>query len=129
MPFDGIVFSVAVIAIGIVVNLVAPNSAFIYMASVAAIGIIFVWGSLLICHLIRARVATGRLPGVDYRLPFAPVSNYLALAFLALVIVLLFFTKDGRTSLIAGGLWFALMSVGYLILAGRRRAASVRSAA
>ena len=130
VPFDGIVFSVAVIAIGIVVNVVAPNSAFIYMASVAAIGIIFVWGSLLICHLrYRARVAAGRLPGVDYRLPFAPVSNYLALAFLALVIGLLFFTKDGRTSLIAGGFWFSLMSVGYLILAGRRRAASVRSGA
>ena len=122
VPLPGIVFSVTVIALGIIVNIVAPTSAFIYMASVAAIGIIFVWGSLLICHLVyRRRVAAGTLPGVDYRLPGAPLTNYLAMALLALVVVLLFFTSDGRTSLIAGGIWFAAMSGGYLVLERRRR--------
>jgi L-asparagine transporter-like permease len=123
VPFGGIVASVAVIALGIVVNIVSPDQAFEYMASVAAIGIIFVWGSILVCHLVyRRQVAAGILPAVDYRLPGAPWTNALAGALLLLVVVLLGFTKDGRTALIAGAIWFVLMSLGFVLVQRRRRA-------
>ena len=42
-------------------------------------------------------------------------------ALLALVVVLLAFTADGRTSLVAGAIWFVLMSKGYLLVQRRRR--------
>lgn len=123
IPVTGIVTSVAVVALGIIVNIVSPDQAFSYMASMAAVGIIFVWGSILICHLVyRAQVADGSLPGVDYRLPGAPYTNILAMALLALVIVLLFFTADGRTALVAGAIWFVLMSLGYVVMVRRSRA-------
>jgi L-asparagine transporter-like permease len=41
------------------------------------------------------------------------VSNIVALAFLALVVVLLFFSHDGRTALLVGLAWAVLVCAGY----------------
>lgn len=77
-------------------------------------GIIFVWGMILVCHLIyRRRVNQGTLPASDYRLPGAPFTTALALTFLALVVALLFFTEDGRSALAVGLVWAILVCAGY----------------
>ncbi|WP_194837121.1 amino acid permease [Nocardia sp. XZ_19_369] len=117
VPYVGISASAAMMVIGVIVNIISPDKAFAYITSVSTIGIIFVWGMILVCHLIyRARVARGELPAADYRLPAAPYTTVLALAFLALVVVLLFFTESGRTAVAVGVVWAALVSVGYLAL-------------
>lgn len=114
MPYVGISVSAAAMVIGVIVNIISPDKAFAYITSVSTI---FVWGMILICHLIyRARVTRGQLPANDYRLPGAPVSTALALGFLGLVTVLLFFTESGRTAMIVGLVWAALVSAGYLAL-------------
>ena len=56
----------------------------------------------------------------DYRLPWAPYTNVAALGFFALVVVLLFFTADGRTAIAVGVAWFALISGAYLVRRARR---------
>jgi amino acid transporter, AAT family len=38
------------------------------------------------------------------------------LAFLGLVVVLLFFTESGRTAVIVGAVWAVLVCVGYVLL-------------
>jgi amino acid transporter, AAT family len=114
VPYAGIAVSAAVMVIGVVVNLVSPDRAFTYITSVSTTGIIFVWGVILVCHLAyRAKARQGELPVSDYRLPGAPVSNIVALAFLALVVVLLFFSHAGRTALLVGLAWAVLVCVGY----------------
>ena len=96
-----IALSAAVMAIGVYVNYVSPDEAFIYITSVATIGIIFVWGAVLVSHMVyRRRVAAGALPASDYRLPGAPYTTVTALGFLVLVVVLLFFTDDGRSAIV-----------------------------
>jgi amino acid transporter, AAT family len=120
VPCSGIAVSVAVMAIGVIVNLISPDRAFNYITSVGATGIIFVWGMILACQLAyRARIRRGELPVSDYRLPGAPVTAVLALTFLALVVVLLFFSTEGRAALVVGAVWAAVVCVGYL-LAWRR---------
>jgi L-asparagine transporter-like permease len=122
VPAGGILLSAGVMAIGILINIASPDQAFTYLAAFAAIGIIFVWGTLLICHLrYRTAVAAGRLRRVGFRLPGSPVSNYLAIALLGLVIVLLGFSSDGRTSLYVGAVWFTIVAVAYRVH-GRRPA-------
>ena len=59
-------------------------------------------------------MARGLLPASDYRVPWAPVTTTVSLAFLVLVFVLLFFDKDGRVALIVGAAWFVLVGIGYL---------------
>ncbi|MGV9414007.1 amino acid permease [Nocardia sp. NPDC003693] len=120
VPAAGIALSAAVMVIGVGVNYFSPDKAFAYITSVSTIGIIFVWGMILICHfLYRARVRRGLLPASDYRLPGAPVTTALALAFLVLVVVLLFFTEAGRTAIIVGAVWGALVCAAYPLLARR----------
>ncbi|MGX1804376.1 amino acid permease [Nocardia sp. NPDC055321] len=120
VPAAGIALSAAVMVIGVGVNYFSPDKAFAYITSVSTIGIIFVWGMILICHfLYRARVRRGLLPASDYRLPGAPVTTALALGFLVLVVVLLFFTEAGRTAIIVGAVWGALVCAAYPLLARR----------
>ncbi|WP_405496624.1 amino acid permease [Nocardia sp. NBC_00511] len=121
VPAAGIAVSAAVMVIGVGVNYFSPDKAFAYITSVSTMGIIFVWGVILVCHLMyRARVARGALPASDYRLPGAPVTTWLALAFLGLVVVLLFFNEAGRTALVVGLVWGALVCVGYPVLSRKR---------
>ena len=60
------------------------------------------------------------LPASDYRLPGAPVTTFLALGFLALVVVLLFLTDDGRTAILVGAIWFVIVTLGYFVHRGDR---------
>ncbi|UOT01224.1 amino acid permease [Rhodococcus opacus] len=117
VPFTGISLSAGVMVLGVVVNAVSPDKAFTYITSVSTVGIIFVWAVILVCHMIyRSRVTDGTLPASDYRLPGAPVTTPLALGFLGLVVVLLFFTDSGRTALAVGAVWAGLVCVGYAAL-------------
>ena len=123
VPMLAICFSTLTISIGVLVNYLSPDKAFAYVTSVSTIGIIFVWGSILVSHMVyRRRVAAGLLPASDYRLPGAPYSTVLALGFLALVVVLLFFDADGRTAILVGAVWFVIVVLGYFIHRGDRTA-------
>ena len=83
--------------IGVVVNALDPKHAFAYITAVSTVGIIVIWATILLCQMaFRRKVARGELPASDYRAPGAPVTTWLALAFLALVFVLLFIRR-GRT--------------------------------
>ncbi|MUL62126.1 amino acid permease [Mycobacterium sp. CBMA293] len=121
VPMLAICFSALTMGVGVLVNYLSPDKAFAYITSVSTIGIIFVWGSILVSHLVyRKRVAEGVLPASDYRLPGAPYTTVLALAFLALVVVLLFFSDDGRTAILVGAIWFVIVSLGYFVHRGDR---------
>ncbi|MFD4430406.1 amino acid permease [Nocardia sp. NPDC058497] len=120
VPFTGICASAGAMVIGVVVNVISPDKAFAYITSVSTVGIIVVWGVILVCHLkYRAKVRAGELPASDYRLPGAPVTNWAALGFLGLVVVLLLWTDGGRTALVVGAVWAALVCAGYYAF-GRR---------
>ncbi|AUH68341.1 MULTISPECIES: amino acid permease [Gordonia] len=115
VPVAGIVLSALVMVLGVVVNAIDPDHAFSYITSVSTVGIIVVWSTILICQMrFRAKVKSGELPESDYRVPGAPYTTWAALAFLALVFVLLFFTEDGRIALIVGAVWFACVVIGYV---------------
>ncbi|MGY5206150.1 amino acid permease [Nocardia gipuzkoensis] len=130
VPWVGITASAAAMVIGVVVNVISPDKAFAYITSVSTIGIIFVWGVILVCHLLyRAKVARGELPASDYRLPAAPYTTVLALAFLGLVVVLLLFTDGGRTAIVVGAVWAVLVSAGYFALNKLGRPGTVNDSA
>ncbi len=43
VPYAGITMSAGAMIIGVVVNILSPDRAFVYITSVSTIGIIFVW--------------------------------------------------------------------------------------
>jgi AAT family amino acid transporter len=129
VPLVAISFSALAMGAGVFVNWLSPDKAFAYITSMSTIGIIFVWASILVSHMVyRRRVTAAVLPASDYRLPGAPVTTVLALAFLALVVVLLFFTAHGRSAVLVGVIWFVFVVIGFFVqrveTAARARQAS-----
>lgn len=122
VPAAGIAVSAAVMAIGVLVNALVPAKAFTYITSIATIGIIWTWGTILVCQIrYRRQADAGRLPRSSFRMPGAPVTGYIALGFLGCVVVLLGFDADNRVALYAAPVWVAILTV---IWIARRRAAS-----
>src|SRR5450755_625081 len=74
---------------------------------------------VMFSHLrYRRAVNAGRLPEGDFRMPLAPVGNWLVLGFLAMVLVLLAFKHDTRIALYVTPVWVLVMVIGYFASRG-----------
>ena len=114
VPAAGITASVIVMLFGVVLNYLMPEKVFVYVTSVALIGILWTWGMIILAHLgYRRSVARGQAPAVSFRMPGAPYTNWLVLAFLAMVAVFLSFDEGTRIALYVAPVWFALLAIGY----------------
>ncbi|MBW8724567.1 MAG: amino acid permease [Inquilinus limosus] len=121
VPVAGVAASAAVMLIGVGLNYVVPEEAFIWVTSISLVGSLWTWGIIMIAHLgYRRAVARGEAPAVAFRMPGAPVANWLVVAFLVLVAVFLGFDPSTRVALYVAPVWFALLIVGYWLI-GRRR--------
>ncbi|QWF77220.1 D-serine/D-alanine/glycine transporter [Amycolatopsis sp. CA-230715] len=123
VPAASLSMSAAVMAIGILINVVVPEEAFSYITSVATVGVIWTWGVILICQIrYRRKVDAGELPSGGFRLPGAPWTAYFGLAFLVLVVVLLGFSEDTRIALYVTPIVGVGIAIGYAVTSRKQRA-------
>jgi amino acid transporter, AAT family len=114
VPAAGIHLSAAVMLIGVVLNYVVPKDAFVWITSIAVIGTLWTWGIIMVSHLkYRQAVRAGRVQATTFRMPGAPVANWLVLAFLVAVTGLLGLNDDTRVAWYVAPVWFALLAVSY----------------
>jgi aromatic amino acid transport protein AroP len=114
---------VSAIATGacIAVNYFLPGEAFGLMMGLAVSGLIINWATISLVHLrFRAarRGTRSRFPS-----PFQPLSNYLCLAFLAGITVVMYLTPGLRISVYLIPAWLLLLCIGYAVRQRRARAA------
>jgi AAT family amino acid transporter len=126
VPSWGLAVSIAVLLIGVVLNVVVPAQAFAWITSVATVAVLWVWMMILVSHM-RFRRQRARDPAVErshFRMPGYPWTNAVALGYIALVFVLLGVTDDQRVALAAGGVWAIGLIAGWFALKrhNRRRA-------
>jgi AAT family amino acid transporter/D-serine/D-alanine/glycine transporter len=114
VPARALTVSGVALGIGVLVNAVAPGKAFVYITSVATVGILWVWGVVVVAHLRFRRRAAAPASGSSFRMPGSPWTNYLVLAYVLLVAVLLALTADQRIAILAGAVWAAFVAVGWL---------------
>ncbi|MEO2206726.1 amino acid permease [Paenibacillus pabuli] len=114
VPSNALFFSTLVILVAIILNYVMPEGVFTLITSVSTVCFIFVWGIMVICHLKYRRTQPELASRSHFRLPFYPFSNYLILAFLAFVLVVLALAEDTRVALFVTPVWFILMAGIYL---------------
>ncbi|NMF89058.1 amino acid permease [Aromatoleum petrolei] len=120
VPANAITLSAAVMLVGVALNYVVPEEAFVYVTSVATVGAVWTWGIIVWSHLkYRQAVKRGLATAVFFRMPGAPVANWFVLAFLGLVVVFLGTDPGTRVALFVAPVWFALLTVGYLISKSR----------
>ena len=114
VPAHGITASVAVMFLGVVLNYFIPEQVFVYVTSVALVGSLWTWGMIMIAHNgYRRAVARGEAEPVSFRLPGAPFTNWLVVAFLGMVAVFLGFDEGTRVALYVAPVWFAILGIGY----------------
>jgi AAT family amino acid transporter/D-serine/D-alanine/glycine transporter len=88
--------------------------------SVVLVVVLWTWAMILAAHLgYRRAVVAGRVPVSPYPMLGAPITNYLVLAFLILMLMLLAFDEGTRIALYVGPVWFAILAVGYLVAKSR----------
>ena len=127
VPARGLLVSFVAMLGGVVLNYLVPQQVFTYVTSIATVCGLFVWGMIVYAHLNYRRYAVeAGLPRSPFQMPGSPVTNWVVLAFLALVLVLLAFNKDTVIALYATPVWVVILVVGYL---ASRSHHSVRAAA
>ncbi|GAA4130942.1 amino acid permease [Actinomadura keratinilytica] len=128
VPVLTVVISAVVMGIGVVVNAVVPEKAFEYITSVSTGGAIMVWTVIVVAHMrYRRAVAAGRLAAAPYRMPGAPFTSVLVLAFFAFVTVLIAWEADTRVALYVMAGWLVLIVAGWPFV--RRGSQQTRMAA
>ena len=102
VPYGGIVITAVVAVFGVVLNAVVPAKAFEIVLNFAAIGIIASWAMIVLCQMALVKSAKrGEQDRPSFRMPFAPVSGWVTLGFLALVLVMMAFDNPVGTWTIA----------------------------
>ncbi|QKW19708.1 amino acid permease [Kitasatospora sp. NA04385] len=123
-PATAITVSCLLMGAGVVLNYCVPERAFQYITSIATVCGLWTWGVILASQLrYRAAWTSGRLPAPSFRAPGGNWSRWLALAFLALVAVLIALDPDARISLYVFPGWALCLAVGYAVLRRRDPAA------
>ncbi|WP_349639398.1 amino acid permease [Saxibacter everestensis] len=113
VPYGGILITSSVGVAGVILNAFVPEKAFEIVLNLAGIGIVGTWVSIMVCHWLFLRKAKrGEVERPSYKLPFAPVTNVVTLAFLAMVVMLM--AMDASVGRITLGV-FAIVVVAMVI--------------
>lgn len=113
-PSTGILFSSFLLLIAVFLNYVVPEKVFMYISAVATVAVITSWTIILVTQIkFRKAKSKQEVEKLAFKLPFAPYSSYIALVFLAFVVVMMGFIDGMNVALIVAPIWFGILFVGY----------------
>jgi L-asparagine permease len=102
VPYGGILLTSTIGLFGVVLNAVKPGQAFEIVLNIAAVGIMAAWATIVLCQIwLYRRAKAGAMERPRFRMPLAPYSGYVTLAFLAGVLVLMIFDQERGPWIIA----------------------------
>jgi aromatic amino acid transport protein AroP len=124
VPVRAIVYPGIFTGLCIVLNYVAPASVIEILMSLIVATLVITWVTIIVTHLRfrQSREARGMKPAAQpgFPAPFAPLSNYLCLAFMALIVAVMLLTPAIRASALAIPVWIAVVYVAYRCVGTRQ---------
>ncbi len=122
VPSTAITFSAAAMGIGVLLNYLVPEQAFVWVTSISLVAALWTWAIIMVAHRrYRLAVTAGRARAVAFRMPGGAVATWGVVGFLLVVSGLLAIDPETRVALYVTPIWFALLGVGFRI--ARRRGA------
>lgn len=115
VPANGILGSAAVVAISVLLNYIFPGKLFMYLVAIATMSIIITWAAIVVANLIFYKVKQEKNQEVKFKTPLHPISNYICLAFLVLLVVLMIIIPDFQMAAIIMPIWIIAIALGYKI--------------
>lgn len=123
VPYGGILLTASVYAIGVFLNYIVPSRVFELTLNLAALGIIWTWGTIFACQIaFRRKVNRGEAAPSAFPMPGAPVTPWLGIAALVFVVITMGFDPDGQLILACTPLIAMAIALGWRGV--RRRAAA-----
>jgi amino acid transporter, AAT family len=110
------------LAIGVVLNYIAPPNIFVYVYSASVLPGMIPWFVILISHIQFRKKKGAEMGNHPFKMPFAPFTNYLTIAFLIMVLVGMWFNDDTRIPLIAGLVFLGIVVISYYAFGIGKRA-------
>lgn len=116
VPANGILISAFFLLIGVVLNYLIPAEVFVYVTSVATFGALWIWGVILMVQInFRKTLNNEQVAALHYPMPHSPYSNWLCMAFLVFVTVVMFFNESTRVALYIAPVWFLGVIASYYL--------------
>lgn len=117
VPGNAIKVTVACLLIGVFFNFIYPNSKlFIYIYSASILPGMIPWFALAISQLRFRKTWKEEMKTHPFKSPLYPISNYITIVFLCLVLVGMWFNEDTQLSLIVGAVFCVIITVFYYAL-------------
>jgi amino acid transporter, AAT family len=114
VPGMAVLASAAALLVGVVLNYIVPAKVFTWVTSIATFGAIWTWGVILLSQIrYRKSLSDTEKVNLKYKIPLFPLTSYVSLAFLALVIGLMAYNPETRIALVIGPLWLLLLTAVY----------------
>lgn len=113
VPLVGTLGVVIGLAVGVFLSYIAPENIFVYVYSASVLPGMVPWFVILISQINFRKSKGASMDSHPFKLPFAPVTNYLTIAFLIVVLVGMWFNVETRISLIAGIVFLGLVTVSF----------------
>lgn len=115
VPLLGTVGVLIGLVIGVILSYIAPENLFIYVYSASVLPGMIPWFVILISQIKFRKTKGAELANHPFKMPFAPVTNYLTIAFLLMVLTGMWFNNDTRMSLIVGIVFLVIIVASYFV--------------
>ncbi|MEU7082884.1 amino acid permease [Streptomyces achromogenes] len=101
----------------VLLNFLIPDQVFEIFSSVTVFGLLCAWSSIAVSHLRFRRIKRrdGQEGRIRYKMPFHPYGDYLALVFVATVLVCIAVLPETRSSLYVSGGWVLVVFLAYKV--------------
>ncbi|MFC2748605.1 MAG: amino acid permease, partial [Limosilactobacillus fermentum] len=108
VPATAVIVSVIVVGCSVILNYLVPSQVFTVVTSMTTTAFLFVWTSIILAHLKYHRQNPGQR---EFKMPLAPFTDYLFLAFMAATAVVLCMSKETLPSVISAVIWLAALGI------------------
>ncbi|KTC33810.1 hypothetical protein AO265_32800 [Pseudomonas sp. ABAC61] len=117
VPRRALLLSIFALLLGVLLNYLVPEKVFVWVTSIATFGAIWTWVMILLAQLkFRKGLSPAERAALKYRMWLYPVSSYLALAFLVLVVGLMAYFPETRVALYVGPAFLVLLTALFYML-------------
>ncbi|MCK8607103.1 amino acid permease [Apilactobacillus ozensis] len=117
VPYISVISIAAGILLGVLLNVILPlfykgaDQIFVYVYSSSVLPGMVPWVVILISEIRFRKQHPEDLKNHNFKMPFAPYSNYLTLLVLAVTLVFMFINNETRIPLIIGVIFLAAMTI------------------
>lgn len=117
VPFYTVLAVSIGIFVGVILNIVLPmiidgaENIFVYVYSASILPGMIPWFMILFSHIQFRRKFPEKIENHPFKMPFAPFSNYLTIAFLVLVLIGMVINVETRVSVIIGFVFLGFMAL------------------